>query len=71
MGAVKDSLRVKKAGPRLASRQRYAQPCFCFSDFFIQHVAVVGLLARWHRNFLSFLPLSVRVKHDCFIQLGA
>jgi hypothetical protein len=34
MGAVKDSLRVKKAGPRLASRQRYAQHCFSFSAFF-------------------------------------
>jgi hypothetical protein len=62
MGAVKDGLRVKKAGPRLASRQRYAQPCFCFSDFFIQHVAVVGLLARWHLKLFIISSLKRKSK---------
>jgi hypothetical protein len=71
MGAVKDSLRVKKAGPRPASRQHSAQHYFSFFEFFIQHAAVVGLLVPWHCNFLSFLPLSVSIKQDCFIQLGA
>jgi hypothetical protein len=60
MGVIKDSLRLKKAGTHPAGSVLH-NTALVFSDFFIQHVAVVGLLP-WHLDFLSFLPLSVRVK---------